>query len=397
MSSAPSAPRSWFVAVVALAVISCTAPTGQPTQPSGSSRQADPTSAVAGDPGASASPEPTAEPSSSTAPPAFTWTRLVLPGLEYRSVLAVRGQHLALGPAIGDDLDQVSVLRSEDGVTWGTLARRPFDGQLPRSMTLVDGRLIVIAFRSLGPERAEAVVWWSKDGKAWAVWIDSPRIPHPEAFARFGDRWLLQSEFGGGIQSSRDGAEWTTDVALHAAVEGAGFAIGPAGVLAPITQEGENGPGRSWLLLSADGVEWKEVPFQDDTWIQLTAGNDTGYVAFGVTPYSQVPIAASRAWWSADGEHWDRAVVPDEFGASASYVRQIVSYDGGFLAAANAREEGPARMLWSEDGQRWAYVDDDPEVPSESTGLTVDGSRVLWFGYEFLDSDVRVLWEATPA
>lgn len=388
MSSARSA-----VSTLLAVVLAACAP-NLPTTPSATPI---PTSAVSGDASASASQDPTTEPSPSTAPPAFNWTRRVLPGLEYRSVLSHGGQYLALGPAIGDDLDQVSVLRSEDGVTWGTLARRPFEAQLPWSMTLVDGRLIVIAFRRLGPESAEAVVWWSKDGKTWSVWIDSPRILHPEAFARFGGRWLVQSEYGGGIQSSRDGAEWTTDVSLHAAAEGAGFAIGPAGILAPITQEGENGPGRSWMLLSADGVDWKEVPFQDDTWIQLTAGNDAGYVAFGVTPYSQAPIAASRAWWSADGEHWNRAVLPDEFGASASYVRQIVSYDGGFLAAADAIEEGPARMLWSEDGWRWAYVDDDPDVPSESTGLTVDGSRVLWFGYESIDSEVRVLWEATRA
>ncbi len=341
------------------------------------------------------SPDPTPDLAPSIAPPAFGWRRHVLPGLAYQSVLQYRGRFIALGPDRADERDEFSVLGSDDGLTWRTLVRRPFDGQIPLSMALVGGRLIVIAWRILGPESAEQVVWRSDDGKAWEIWMDG--ASHPESFARIGERWLMLTEYGGGIQSSPDGADWTTELPLHAAAEGAGLTVGPAGVLAPVTQEGQDGPGRSWMYLSLDGTEWTEGAFEDaaDTFIARAAANDTGYVAIGLGSYQTYP-SISRAWWSADGAMWQRAVVPDLFERSRFYPNQVVSYGSGFLVTATPEVEGPDRMLWTSDGRAWQFIEGGPDLLYEGTGLVVDGGRVLWYGYELTDPEVRTLWEAIP-
>jgi hypothetical protein len=320
-----------------------------------------------------------------------------LPGLDYRSVIAYKGGFLALGPGRGDKREQVSVLTSEDGLAWRTLARRPFDGQLPASMTLVDGRLIVSAWHTLGPESAETVIWSSNDGKSWAIWMQPTGSPHFQSFTRMGDRWLMVSRYGDGIRSSLDGTHWTTELPLHAAAESPGFAVGPAGVLAPVTQEGENGPGRSWMYLSVDGIEWAETDFDDaaDTWVQRAAASDAGYVAFGISGWQTGP-GASRAWWSDDGETWDRSLLPSDFSDSTYYLKDLIRFSEGFLATVNPEEEGPQRMLWSGDGRGWEFVEGGPDVLYEGTGLVVDAGRVLWFGEELSGPDVRTLWEATP-
>jgi hypothetical protein len=347
-------------------------------------------------------PAPTLEsspvPTSSTAPPAFTWRRHVLPGLAYGSVLSYRSALIALGPARGDDREEVSVLRSDDGLAWSTLARRPFDGQIPVSMTLVDGRLIVSAWHTLDPENAETVIWSSNDGKSWAVWMRPKGSPHFQSFARIGDRWLMVSRYGDGIQSSLDGTHWTTELPLHPAAESPGLALGPGGVLAPVTQEGENGPGRSWMYMSEDGTEWTEGTFDDaaNSFIGLAAANETGYVAIGLGSYQTFP-SVGRAWWSVDGATWHRARVPSDFGSSQFYAQRITPYVDGFVAAVNPYDEGPQRMLWSSDGHGWQYIEGGPKVLYETTGLIVEGDRVLWFGFELTDPEVRTLWEATSA
>lgn len=391
-----------MVAVTSL-VVACTAPSGSSLEPSAPVEAATSSSGPSGthssDPGplVSADPTlgPTPEPTPSSAPPAFIWRRHVLPGLAYQNVLEHRGRFIALGPARGDSADDFSVLGSDDGLTWRTLARRPFDGQVPLSMTLVDRRLIVTAWRILGPESMEKVVWRSNDGQAWEIWMDDTF--HPESFARIDDRWLMLTEYGGGIRSSLDGTGWTTELPLHAAAEGAGLVVGPAGVLAPVTQEGENGPGRSWMYLSRDGTTWTEGAFEDaaDTFMAQAAANDTGYVAIGIGSYQTAP-STSRAWWSADGVVWQRSVVPDAFGRSLFYPKAIVSYGGGFLATATPEQEGPDRMLWTSDGRAWQFVEGGPDVVYEGTGLVVDDGRVLWYGYELSDLEMRTLWEATP-
>jgi hypothetical protein len=69
----------------------------------------------------------------------------------------------------------------------------------------------------------------------------------------------------------------------------------------------------------------------------------------------------------------------------------------GFVAAVNPYDEGPQRILWSSDGRAWQHVEGGPDELFETTGLIVDGERVLWFGSELTDPEVRTLWEATPA
>jgi hypothetical protein len=384
-------------------VVACTVPSGSSLDPSASveatTTSNEPSAPSSADPGPvwshDPSPDPTPDLARSVAPPAFRWRRHVLPGLAYQSVLEHRGRFIALGPDRADLRDEFSVLESDDGLTWRTLVRRPFDGQIPLSMTLVGERLIVIAWRILGPESAEKVVWRSDDGKAWEIWMDG--ASHPESFARIGDRWLMLTEYGGGIQSSLDGTDWTTELPLHAAAEGAGLTVGPAGVLAPVTQEGQDGPGRSWMYLSLDGTEWTEGAFEDaaDTFIAKAAANDAGYVAIGLGSYQTAP-STSRAWWSADGATWQRAVVPDLFWQSRFYPNEIVSYGSGFLVTATPEVEGPDRMLWTGDGRAWDFVEGGPDLLYEGTGLVVDGGHVLWYGYELTDPEVRTLWEAVP-
>jgi hypothetical protein len=264
-------------------------------------------------------------------------------------------------------------------------------------MALVDGRLIVTAWRNVGPENIEPFVWTSRDAKAWKVWFKPQGLPISVGMARIGDRWLLSSRYGDGIQSSLDGTQWTTELPLHPASDSPGLVIGPAGVLAAVTQEGENGPGRSWMYLSEDGVEWTESDFDDaaDTWIQRVAANDRGYVAIGLGSYQTAP-SVGRAWWSADGATWKRARVPSDFGTSQFFAQRITPYRDGFVAALNPYDEGPQRMLWSADGRSWDYVDGGPKELFETTGLIVEGDRVFWFGFELTDPEVRTLWEAVP-
>jgi hypothetical protein len=361
-----------------------------------------PSAAVSAEPTTIPTPNPTLEstpdPTPSIAAPAFTWQRHVLPGLDYRSVIAYKGRFLALGPARGDKRDQVSVLRSEDGLAWRTAARRPFDGQNPLSMALVDGRLIVTAWRNVDPESIEPFVWTSTDGMAWEVWFEPQGLPISTNVARIDGRWLYSSRYADGLQSSLDGTHWTTELLLHPAADSPGFAVGPGGVLAPVTQEGENGPGRSWMYLTNDGIEWTESDFDDaaDTWIQRVAANDSGYVAIGWGSYQRAP-SVGRVWWSPDGATWERARVPSDFGRSQYFAQRITPFRDGFVAAVNPSEEGPQRLLWSGDGRDWSYVDGGPKELFETTGLIIDGDRVLWFGFELTDPEVRTLWEAVPA
>jgi hypothetical protein len=149
---------------------------------------------------------------------------------------------------------------------------------------------------------------------------------------------------------------------------------------------------------SLDGTEWTEGAFDDgaDTLIVRVAANDAGYVAMGLGSYQTFP-SIGRAWWSADGGTWERAGVPSDFDTSRFFAQRITPYRDGFVAAVNPYDEGPQRMLWSGDGGAWQYVDGGPKELYETTGLIVDGRRVLWFGFELTDPEVRTLWEATPA
>lgn len=169
--------------------MACSVSSEQSPEPSASSEAAttstEPSAGASADPSPVATPsptdDPTPDPTPSIAPPAFAWRRHVLPGLAYDSVLSHGGRFLATGPASGDDQDEFSVLSSDDGLTWRTLARRPFDGQFPLSMTSVDRRLIVIARRYLAPESFEDVVWRSDDGRSWDIWMDPHGALHPQA------------------------------------------------------------------------------------------------------------------------------------------------------------------------------------------------------------------------
>jgi hypothetical protein len=400
----PSLPFRFRLIAVIVAVGACTAPIGSALDSSSSVALPTIEPSLGASPGTDSSHSPTAEltgePIDSN-PLVFTWTRHVLPGLAYRSVLSHRDRLIALGVVDGDEYAETSVLSSDDGLDWRTLARRPFDGQNPISMMVVDDRLIAVAWRDLGPERFEPVVWWCKDGKTWDIWLDPHGDFIPDAFstsfARVGDRWLMATEYGGGIRSSEDGAHWQTDVPLHGAAETAGFAVGPQGVLLPVTKEGENGPGQAWMYYTKDGTTWIEGEFDDaaDTWIQPAAADQHRYVAFGVHPYSS-PGGGSRGWWSDNGLDWELAQVPDDFGRQYFHAREITPYKGGFVATFLAQEEGPQRMLWSSDGRSWSYVDGGPQALYEGTGLIVDEDRVLWFGFELTDPEVRTLWVATP-
>lgn len=290
----------------------------------------------------------------------------------------------------------MSVLTSDDGLTWRVLARRPFDGQFPLSMTLVDGRLIVMAARRLGPESFETVVWSSDDGRAWEVWVEPEGGRHPRSFARIRDRWLMQSEYAGGIQSSLDGIDWTTDVPMHPGARSAGFVVGPAGILAPVSTEGQSGRNRTSMHFSADGSTWVETVLEDGSDVRLdrAGASETGYVAIGV-----VRMASgfeSIAWWSRDGMEWERSVVPDDFGRSQYFAEEIISYRGGLIARVNPYDEGPPRILWSSDDRAWDYVDGGPDVIFGGTALLADGDRLLYFGRELTDPETRTLWEGIP-
>lgn len=83
--------------------------------------------------------------------------------------------------------------------------------------------------------------------------------------------------------------------------------------------------------------------------------------------------------------------------AARGSERWFPPYRGGFVATFTPQEEGPSRMLWSEDGRSWQSVVGGPGELYEGTGLVIDRERVLWFGFELTDPEVRTLWEATPA
>jgi hypothetical protein len=78
------------------------------------------------------------------------------------SVDIVDGRFLAVGSVDGD---VHSVGESIDGLSWQTLARRPFDGDLPWSIASFEDRLIVIAGRPF-EDGSQTAVWGSPDGAA---------------------------------------------------------------------------------------------------------------------------------------------------------------------------------------------------------------------------------------
>ena len=303
------------------------------------------------------------------------------------------GRFLAIGgPAVGDGSFERSVLESDDGLTWRTLARRPFGGDVAMSLTLVSGRLIVVAARSIDVESFRTYVWSSDDGESWDLWVESIGGRHPRYFARIGERWLMQSQLEGGIQSSSDGIEWTTDVPMDGDTQGVGFVVGPGGVLASVTTQGH--ADRTSMFLSKDGKTWTETALADgaDVRIDRTAANERGYLALGVL--RTTGGVATTGWWSTDGRTWERSQVPREFEDSYAFADHIVTYGDGFIASVQPDHEGPPRLMWSEEGRAWTYLPEGLEVRLGDTSLLVDGRRLLLYGLEFATHGHEAVWDA---
>ena len=106
--------------------------------------------------------------------------------------------------------------------------------------------------------------------------------------------------------------------------------------------------------------------------------------------------AGASRWWSDDGLDWERA--RSRMTSDAQYFSAgDHPVQGGFIATFLAQEEAP-RMLWSSDGRSWSTSMAVRAPLSKATAAASSMSdRVLRFGCELTDPEVRTLWVPRPS
>lgn len=321
--------------------------------------------------------------------PSIAWKRHVLPDGALRTVIRGDDRFIAVG-SVDDQED--SVWESEDGLAWGSLARRPFGNDRPWSVTLQGDRLIVVALTPFG-DGSQTAVWSSPDGTAWEPWVEPKGFRHPRAFARFQDQWLMQSVSDAGIDVSQDGVDWTRKVVVVAS-EAAGFAHGPGGIIAGYTLD-DPISFQAAAFHSTDGEEWSQA-LLDGRWAILdrVAANASVYVGLGKSRLGAVPFTGA-AWWSPDGMTWERATVPSSFGIADWTTTSVVAIDEAFIALAQLDFEGQVGLLWSADGRAWTFLEPIPSMSLNETSLVVDGDRLLIYGIDPDAASGIVVWEGS--
>ena len=250
---------------------------------------------------------------------------------------------------------------------WST---SPFEqGALATSIAYIDHRWIVTGSAD-GP-----AAWWSDDGVLWtASRVETAsrndRVASMGPVASVGSSLVSLGWWGPATGEdrvegtyawvSRDhGVSWQQ---TEAPPFGAAVTSGPAGLVAVPGWTGccnETGP-QALTARSDDGTTWQRIaadPVFADAALNSIAADSGGYVAVGGTwdPGSPGAGTSAAAWWSDDGEHWQRAAI-DDVGDTSSDITQVVAGPKGFVAiGVYSGGTGPyATVIWtSPDGRTW--------------------------------------------
>ncbi len=250
-------------------------------------------------------------------------------------------------------------------------SRSPFEqGALATSIAYVDHRWIVTGSGD-GP-----AAWWSEDGVQWnpsrvETATRNDRVASMGPVASVGSTLVSLGWWGPATGEdtvagtyawvSHDrGASWQQ---TEAPPFGAAVAGGPAGLVAVPGWTGcctETGP-QALIARSADGTTWQTIaadPAFADAALNSIAANPGGYVAVGGTwdPAGAAPAGTSAAaWWSNDGEHWQRATIDGVESTWSDMTRVVAGPDGFVAIGVYSGPTGPyATVIWtSTDGRTW--------------------------------------------
>jgi hypothetical protein len=377
MKSSPSRRRAIAILVLStvIALAACTAETGSTPSPSAPST---PIASPSATPTPSATPAPTAAPTVTwaaatvpdsqnasatitilpggeglvaigfdggfgtilwTSPDGSEWTDITPADFASIGIVSVAEFDGGLvgvgrGDTINVDANQAAVYRSNDGITWRTVAGGDeMQGQLIDVVATDDGLFAVGGV----PGEDAAGIWRSADGETWErtggdfehafMWAVAEGGPGLAAVG-----WRRNPDPDLAVWTSPDGAEWT----LAPDPEGfAGFeatdVIDLDGTLVMVGSAVDGSGGQFWT--STDGVAWElaEVALDDGAYARSLARTPIGLVATGGGA-----DAMGRAWISSDGRSWAPLgdPVPDAFfqGAHAT--------DDGRLLLAGATQSG---------------------------------------------------------
>ena len=223
---------------------------------------------------------------------------------------------------------------SDDGIEWRRTTIDTMGATYPwpiasRGATLVIGTWPRFAEPSPDCVGGAPSFWTSLDGTAWAERTD-PDLPCGKVYA------LSASESGfvaGGaiaaelvldgratrallnrpaVWTSADGSDWSPATGLDSLGPGvvASVARGPRGYAAIVTLESGLSTGFLW---SADGMSWTESPYRTpiepgEARAVAVAGGPAGYLAVGGMLDAGRNPSGPAAWWSADGQSWQRII-----------------------------------------------------------------------------------------
>ena len=86
--------------------------------------------------------------------------------------------------------------------------------------------------------------------------------------------------------------------------------------------------------------------------------------------------------------------MPDAVRSHGWFVGVVEPFRGGFLGETHPPDEAGPRLLWSQDGKAWSFLDGGAESTLGGTTLVAAGERILLYGTEIAKSpDIPVVWE----
>ncbi len=327
---------------------------------------------------------PTFPPTSQPAdPPRWAWERVVVPldeNLQVESVWGLQDRVLGVASYWGDSF----YLPTLSGTSW-QLASAPSAVEALWGGTVVDDRVWFLASVS-GLRRSEiSLRLFGTDGDVNGNWRSfKPSDLRPGEPIRFlshiDGTWVVAYVGQGGdieigspqyLAWSRDGVHWLParapslrgvdpfDVTFISAAATLELIVVHASVR-------RSGSSDNVLLVSEDGVEWREVaaPGQLD-WHADLACTDTMCV---LTPFAlsdePLPLPIPIAWVSTDGTSWREAETLLSVDAPGPGIAHVVAGGHGFVGV----EGGRSRFAWmsSPDGRTWRRLEvlpDDLSVP----------------------------------
>ncbi len=136
--------------------------------------------------------------------------------------------------------------------------------------------------------------------------------------------------------------------------------------------------GEALVLISPDGRVWSRVPdqpaFHDAAGAvameAVASRSDALLVAVGMVRNRAGHVLHGAAWWSRDGEHWQRAPEPPSFAGADPGAAGLLATATGFVAA-GSRAGQPA--IWtSPDGRTWTLA--TTPTPPDGASLSAMGA-----------------------